>query len=195
MSNALQSDARRLAAASRRPSEPYLRQLMTEALQGNARSYDALLRAVTPLLMTFDGRRLHQGEADAQDLVQDTLMAIHMRRESYDGSRPFTPWLFAIARHKLVDHFRRRRVTTNIDELGDILRVEGFDEAIEARLDVEALLGSLPGKQAGAIRHTRLNGLSVTEAARKMGIGESDVKVSVHRGLKRLAGELEASAA
>ena len=195
MPNALRSPARPAAAGARRPSEPYLRQLMTEALQGQARSYNALLRAITPLLMSFYGRRLHQGEAEIEDLIQDTLMAIHMRRESYDGARPFTPWLFAIARHKLVDHFRRRRVSSNIDDLSEILRVEGFEEAIEARLDVETLLGSLPEKQAGAIRHTRLKGLSTAEAAMTMGIGESDVKVSVHRGLKRLAGVLEASAA
>lgn len=182
-------------SAAGRPSETQLKQLMLEGMRGDTRSYNALLRAVTPLLMSFYGRRMHHGEADVEDLVQETLLAIHTRRSSYDEARPFTPWLFAIARHKLVDHFRRRRVTSDIDELSDILRAEGFDEALEARIDIERLLEGLPAKQAGAIRHTRLKGLSVTEAARMMGIGESDVKVSVHRGLKRLVGELDSAAA
>ena len=195
MSTAAQLAARPATTGARRPSEIHLKQLMADAMIGDARSYDKLLRAVTPLLMSFYARRLHHGDAQVEDLVQDTLMAIHMRRESYDGARPFTPWLFAIARHKLVDHFRRRRVSSNIDDLSEILRIEGFDEAIEARLDVETLLSSLPEKQAGAIRHTRLKGLSTAEAALRMGIGESDVKVSVHRGLKRLAGQLEAGLA
>lgn len=178
-----------------RPSEIHLKQLMLEGMRGDARSYNALLRAVSPLLMSFYGRRMHHGEADVEDLTQETLLAIHTRRVSYDEGRPFTPWLFAIARHKLIDYFRRRRVSSNIDDLSNILRVEGFDEAIDARLDIERLLESLPRKQAKAIRHTRLKGLSVIEAASMMGIGESDVKVSVHRGLKRLVGQLEGAAA
>ena len=94
-------------SAAGRPSEIQLKQLMLEGMRGETRSYNALLRAVTPLLMSFYGRRMHHGEADVEDLVQETLLAIHTRRSSYDEERPFTPWLFAIARHELYAHFRR----------------------------------------------------------------------------------------
>lgn len=178
-----------------RPSETHLKQLMTGGARGDAKSYDALLRAVTPLLTSFYGRRLRDGAADVEDLIQETLIALHNRRGSYDQARPFTPWLFAIARHKLIDHFRRSRVHHPIDELSNILRVEGFEDVSNARLDTDRLLDRLPNKQSQAIRHTRLKGLSVAEAAKAMGIGESDVKVSVHRGIKALAGHLSVKAA
>lgn len=170
-----------------RPSEAQLKRLMLESLRGDTRAYTALLQAVRPLLSSFYNRRMRDHAADAEDLVQETLTAMYSRRGSYDGKRPFTPWMFAIARHKLVDHFRARRNHQPIDELSDILRVEGFEAASNARRDVHRLLDLLPKKQARAIRQTRLHGLSIAEAAAAAGIGLSDVKVSIHRGLKALA--------
>jgi RNA polymerase sigma-70 factor (ECF subfamily) len=167
-----------------RTTEQQLRGLMVSGLDGDAAAHAALLRAITPLLLGFYGRRLREGDGEVEDLVQETLIALHTRRASYDRDRPFTAWLFAIARYKLIDHLRRTRRAVPIDELD--LAAEGFEEASLARLDVARLLDALPAKQAGAIRDTRLNGLSVAEAATRAGIGESDVKVSVHRGLRAL---------
>lgn len=173
-----------------RPTEAGLKQLMLDAVQGNGKAYTALLRAITPLLTSFYGRRMGAGAAEVEDLVQETLIALHKRRSSYQPERPFTPWLYAIARHKLIDHLRARRFHDPIEDLGEILRVEGFHEASEARIDVARLLENLPFKQARAIRQTRLEGLSIAEAAVAAGIGLSDVKVSVHRGLKALAARM-----
>lgn len=178
-----------------RPSEGQLKQLMLDGMLGGRRACSALLHAVTPLLTAFYGRRLRDGAADVEDLVQETLIAMHVRRSSFDQNRPFTPWLFAIARHKLIDYFRARRSYQPIDELGEILRVEGFEDSSNARLDTDRLLRALPPKQARAIRQTRLKGLSVAEAAAAAGIGISDVKISVHRGLKTLAMQVAMSAA
>ena len=180
--------------ARQRTSEEELKLLMIQALNGDSRRYDALLRAITPLLTTFFMRRMNSHSGDVEDLVQDSLIAMHGRRTSYDRNRPFTPWLFAIARHKLIDHFRSRRSSQPIDELDEILRTEGFDDASNAQIDIERLLSSLSPKQSGSIRHTRLSGLSTAEAARTLGISESDVKVSVHRGMKILTSRLEAEA-
>jgi RNA polymerase sigma-70 factor (ECF subfamily) len=166
-------------------SERQLRTWMTGGLDGDARAHDALLHALVPLLRAFYGRRLRQAAADIEDLVQETLIAVHERRASYDRARPFTPWLYAVARHRLIDHLRRRREVP-VESLEEILVVEGFEEATAARMDVDRLLSSLPPKQARAIRDTHVKGLSISEAARGAGIGESDVKVSVHRGLKLL---------
>lgn len=178
--------------ARRRASEEELKLLMIQALDGNSRRYDALLRAITPLLTAFFMRRMTSHSGDVEDLVQNSLIAMHSRRASYDRNRPFTPWLFAIARHKLIDHFRSRHSSQPIDELDDILRTEGFEDASNAQIDIDRLLGSLSAKQSQVIRHTRLSGLSVAEAARTLGISESDVKISVHRGMKILASRLGA---
>jgi RNA polymerase sigma factor (sigma-70 family) len=173
-----------------RESEAQLRAWMTCGLDGDAAAHAELLHALVPLLGAFFGRRLPNAGADVEDLVQDTLLTVHEKRTTYDRGRPFTPWLYAVARYRLIDHCRRRRATVSVEDVLEILAVEGFEEAAVARMEVDRLLANLPPKQARAIRNTRLDGLSVSEAARNAGIGESDVKVSVHRGLKALAHRL-----
>lgn len=162
---------------------------MTGGLDGDATAHESLLRALVPLLRAFYGPRLRGSEADIEDLVQETLIAVHQKRVSYDRERPFTPWLYAVARHRLIDHVRRRREVP-VESLEEILVAEGFEEATAAQIDVERLLSTLPPKQARAIRDTHIDGLSVSEAAEGAGIGKSDVKISVHRGLKRLAARI-----
>ena len=173
-----------------RESEAQLRTWMTGGLDGDAAAHAALLRALIPLLRTFFGRRLPGAGADVEDLVQETLLAVHEKRATYDRGRPFTAWLYAVARYRLIDHCRRRRVTVCTEDLEQILVIEGFEEMTSASMDVERLLAGLSPKQAHAIRSTHLDGLSVAEAARSAGIGESDLKVSVHRGLKALAARI-----
>jgi RNA polymerase sigma-70 factor (ECF subfamily) len=130
------------------------------------------------------------GERDVEDLVQETLMSVHTRRTSYDRNRPFTAWLYAVARYRLVDYYRRRKLAVSIEEVDDVLAAEGFEERVTARMDVDKLLNTLSPKQARAISDTHLDGKSIAEAAAGAGIGESDVKISVHRGLKALASRI-----
>ncbi len=177
-----------IRSSSSRTTEVELKSRMIQGLDGDARSHAALLREVTPLLRSFFGRRLRDDHSEIEDLVQETLIAIHTRRGSFERDRPFTPWLFSIARHKLVDHFRRTVRHQPIDGLEEILVSEGFEQSSNAALDVDRLLQALPAKQARVIRETKINGLSVAEVAARAGISESDVKVSVHRGLKTLTG-------
>ncbi|MES2043968.1 MAG: sigma-70 family RNA polymerase sigma factor [Pseudomonadota bacterium] len=176
-----------------RASENDLRCLMINGLDGNAADHAALLRLLVPLLRAYYRRRANGGEDDIEDLVQETLIAVHTKRATYDRDRLFTAWLFAIARYKMIDHFRRVRRLQPIDGLEDVLVAEDFEKASSARLDVEELLDTLPAKQARAIRATRIEGLSVAEAAAANGVGESDVKVSVHRGLKSLMARIQGS--
>jgi len=172
-------------------NEDALRGLMIDGLDGDAAAHAALLRLLVPLLRGFYRRRASGSDDDIEDLVQETLIAVHTRRATYDRDRAFTAWLFAIARYKMVDHFRRGRRLCPIDGLEDMLIAEDFESASTARLDMEGLLADLPAKQARMIRATRLDGLSVAEAAQAGGIGESDVKVSVHRGLKALVARIQ----
>jgi RNA polymerase sigma-70 factor (ECF subfamily) len=173
-----------------RASEDQLRTMMIGGLNGDAVAHAALLRALVPLLHAFYRRRMRDGTDDIEDLVQETLIAVHTRRATYDLDRPFTAWLFAIARYKMIDHFRARRQTCTVEGLEEILATEGFEVASNARMDMARLLDGLPAKQADMIRATKIDGFSVLEAADRAGIGESDVKVSIHRGLKALAARI-----
>lgn len=173
-----------------RADEGQLRTWMIGGLNGDAAAHESLLRALVPLLRAFYRRRMACGQDDIEDMVQETLIAVHTRRATWDRDRAFTAWLFAIARYKMIDQFRRARRTVPIEGLEDILVAEGFESASNARLDIDGLLDTLPAKQARAIRATRLHGASVAEAALADGIGESDVKVSVHRGLKALGARI-----
>jgi RNA polymerase sigma factor (sigma-70 family) len=169
-----------------RTDEHDLRELMICGLDGDAAKHAALLRLLVVILRQYYRRRASGADDDIEDLVQETLIAVHVRRATYDRDRPFTAWLFAIARYKMIDHFRRTRRLQPIEGLEDELFAEGFEDESGARLDIEELLETLPPKQARSIRATRIDGLSIAEAAAKHGMGESDVKVSVHRGLKAL---------
>lgn len=173
-----------------RANEDQLRAWMIGGLDGDAAAHASLLRALVPLLRSFYRRRMSAGADDIEDLVQETLIAVHTRRGTYDRDRVFAAWLFAIARYKMIDQFRRNRRTVPIEGLEDMLVAEGFEESSIARMDIDDLLSTLPAKQAQAIRATRIDGASVAEAASAAGIGESDVKVSVHRGLKALAARI-----
>jgi len=172
-----------------RASEDQLKTWMVEGLDGNASSHARLLRALVPILRAFY-RRTMRDEYAIEDLVQETLIAVHTRRMSFDRDRVFKTWLFAVARYKMIDHFRRGRQTCPIDDVEDILASDGFEDAANARMDVDQLLAELPDKQSSLIRKTRIEGHSIAEMAGETGFGESDVKVSVHRGLKALAARI-----
>lgn len=174
-----------------RASEEQLRIWMIGGLDGDAGAYTALLGALVPLLRSFFGRRLRGAADDVEDLVQETLMAIHTRRGTYDRTRPFVAWAYAVARYKMIDQFRRTRHMMQIEGLEEILVAEGFEDACAARMDIDRLLGGLPRKQARAIRDTKVDGLSIAEAAQSAGLSDADVKVSVHRGLKALTARLK----
>ena len=171
-------------------SEAQLKEWMIAGLDGDAKAHTELLRALAPLLRAFFRPRLRGASDDVEDLVQETLIAVHTRRVTFDRDRPFTAWMYAIARYRMIDHFRRQRISVPIEDVETILVAEGFEDAVSAKMDVDRLLSGLTPKQARAIRDTHINGLSVAEAAARTQIGESDVKISVHRGIKALAARL-----
>jgi len=167
-------------------AEPRLKALMLAALDGDAAAYRELLRALALHLRAYFARRL--GPAEAEDLVQETLIAIHSRRASYDRTLPFTAWLHAVARYKLIDHLRRARLrrTLPLEEAESVTAGES-EESTTATRDVERLLAALPENKRRLVRQVRIEGLSVAEAAARSGLSESAVKVGVHRALKTLS--------
>jgi len=167
-----------------------LKTMMTLALDGDSTAYDALLRTLAPLLRGFFHRRVGSEDV-AEDLVQETLIAVHSRRATFDRARPFTAWLYGIARYKLADHFRRSHRLAEVGEVDSELEGPDLESANSAVIDVERLLALLPHKQGNAIRATKIEGLSLAEAASTAGISESDAKMSVYRGLKRLSARVQ----
>jgi RNA polymerase sigma-70 factor, ECF subfamily len=167
-------------------SETRLKALMLAALSGDAAAYRALLAALTPHLRAYFARRV--GMADAEDLVQETLIAIHTRRATYDTALPFTAWLHAIARYKLIDHFRRAGIRRTLPlEDAETVVAEEETESAGARRDVEKLLNTLPPARRELMRQVKIVGLSTAEAAQRTGMSESAVKVGVHRAMKALS--------
>jgi RNA polymerase sigma-70 factor, ECF subfamily len=167
--------------------ETRLKILMLAGLAGNAAAHRRLLEASAQRLRSYFGRRLGADAAEVEDLVQDTLVAIHSRRESYDPALPFTSWLHAIARYKLIDHLRQNKVRKQVPlDAEDEIAAPDDLEACLAAADVERLLAELPEKHRRSIRLTHIEGHSVAEAAAMTGRSESAVKVSVHRGIRRL---------
>jgi RNA polymerase sigma-70 factor, ECF subfamily len=172
--------------------EARLRSLMLAGLAGNAASYRVLLTELSRHLRRYFLRRMgHDHTADCEDLVQETLMALHARRVTYDANRPFTAWLHAIARYKLMDHSRRSKLspTVPIDDIEGLFADDEIDAAT-ARQDLDRLLETVPAQMRGLIRTVKIEGQSIADAAACSGLSESAVKVGIHRGLKALAARL-----
>jgi RNA polymerase sigma-70 factor (ECF subfamily) len=168
-------------------TEARLRALMLQGLNGDAAAHGRLLTELAELLRGFYMRRAGAFKSDVEDLVQETLIAVHNRRESYDRSQPFTAWVFAIARYKLVDAYRSRKVrATEALESAEELFAPDATPHVQATVDLDKMLGVLSPQQQMAIRKVKLEGLSVAEAARDSGLSEANIKISIHRGLKRL---------
>ena len=117
---------------------------------------------------------------------------MHARRSTYDTTRPFTAWVHAIARYKLIDYFRRarRRAEEPLDDADALFSVSDSN-SVEARIDVERLLRRLPEKSRRLVRDVKIQGLSTAEAAERNAMSESAVKVGVHRALKSLGAGIE----
>lgn len=164
--------------------EAELKDLMVRGLDGDATAHRRLLVMLSERLRGFFRRRLGDAAADAEDLVQETLMAIHTRRSTYDRRQPLEAWVYAVARHKLIDHFRRAKVRATVPlEAAGAVFVDSDADAGTAKADLDRLLSALPARQQALIRMVKIEGLSVAEAAERAGMSVSAVKVSVHRGL------------
>jgi RNA polymerase sigma-70 factor (ECF subfamily) len=173
--------------------EVALKALLLKGLTGDEAAHRTFLTEAAALLRAFFRARLRGRPEDAEDLVQETLVALHTRRESYDPHYPLTAWLYAIARYRLIDFLRRARHRNHASLDGiEVGESDPDYDASDAKRDVATLLDRLPEKQRTAIRMVKLEERSVKETAEATGLSESDIKISIHRGLKtlmRLMGE------
>jgi RNA polymerase sigma-70 factor (ECF subfamily) len=165
-----------------------------QGMAGDAAAYLEFLKELSAHLRGFFRKRLFRWPDDVEDLVQETLLAVHNQRHTYRPDQPLTAWVNAIARYKLVDLLRARAGREALSEpLNDELEVfaSSDTDAADARRDLGKLLAGLPDRQRLPIVHVKLQGFSVVEAAHMTGMSASAVKIGVHRGLKALAARIK----
>lgn len=174
--------------------------LFVAGRRGDERHYAEALRQCAAMLRRFVAGKLQRvapGMAgDAEDVVQECLLALHLKAHTYDAAQPFEPWLYAVARYKLIDLLRRRQPgrELSLDLLAETQEFADGNESTEpqAGADLAVLLAQLPDKQRRPIELVKLEGRSVADAAAATGLSVSAVKVGIHRGLKALAKRLAA---
>jgi RNA polymerase sigma factor (sigma-70 family) len=164
---------------------------MRAAISGDADAYRRFLVAVTPHLRAMARHRCRAAgaaEGDAEDIVQEVLLAIHLKRGTWDQSRPIGPWISAIVRNKLIDALRRRgrHMTVPIEDVIDTLGAE--DDARDASLrEIDSLLSQLNVRQREIVKSISVEGGSVRETADRLRMSEGAVRVALHRALRALA--------
>ena len=163
--------------------------LMAAAQEGDKAAANVLLTEAGVWLERYFRRRVTPHQID--DLVQEVLIAFYTKRATWDPSRPFLPWLAAIARYRWVDHLRKVYKHDAKELMDDDAVEDSEEEVVMARVSLDRLLAGLPEKQARVIEMVKIAGLSISEAAEKTGQSESLVKVNIHRGLKKLAAMVE----
>ncbi len=164
---------------------------MRSAMKGDTQAYHRFLCAVTPHLRAMARRRCDQFGApasEAEDVVQEVLLAVHLKRATWDTDRPIGPWLSAIVRNKLIDSLRRRgrHVNVPIEDVIETLEAEEQGDGLD-RMDAANLLQRLKDPQRDIVRSISLEGAGVRETAERLKMSEGSVRVALHRALKSLA--------
>ena len=166
---------------------------MVAAQRGDRASYDTLLHRVAGLVQAFVRKRAGDA-AWCDDVVQESLLAVHRARHTYDPARPFVPWLYAIVQNRFIDALRlqRRRFLRELDADAAPARGERAVQERDALLgDVRRAVRELPDNQRRVIELLKFEDLSVREVAARLGITETNVKVTAHRGYRALRRQME----
>lgn len=168
---------------------------MIASLDGDAEAYHSLLERLTGHLRAYYRRRFAQighGPAEAKDLLQEALIAIHTRRQTYDPLQPFTPWLHAIARYKFLDYLPRTKASFKDMRIDSVEQLMASSDVltVNSGLDLERLLSRISSKARRAIQYVTVEGPSVSDAAIRCGMSELAIKVAVRRGLKASASRI-----
>lgn len=162
--------------------------LMALSQAGDSAAHEAVLRACRNWLTRYFSGKIPSDQIE--DLVQETLISVHRKRATYDSTRPFIPWLAAIARYRWIDRLRTvYRQENNTAEM--VIDSIDPEEEISASISIERMLQMIPSKQSEAIRLVKLRGHSIAEAAQITTQSESAVKMNIFRGIRRLSALVE----
>ncbi len=172
--------------------EILLSALMRQSLNGDAESYRLLLKKVKELMTPFIASTLSKFGLSAscghEDVLQEVLLGVHLKRATYDHNQFFLPWMYAIARYKAVDFLRRNKASFKVvsfDEEFENLEI-GTAPDLSVNFDLQALCECLPTKQRDLLLLVKVEGLSIREVSKRTGFSHSDIKVTVHRALQSL---------
>jgi RNA polymerase sigma-70 factor (ECF subfamily) len=161
--------------------------LFRTALGGDEKAYGDFLNEAAALVRVWARRRAAYPGLDPEDIVQETLLAVHLKRHTWRNDGPVKPWLYAIARHKLVDALRRRGRHARV-ELGEVEEKLASEEAETARdWEIGRALEVLTPGQRSVVTAISVEGRTIAEAARSLGMNETAVRVALHRGLAAIA--------
>ncbi|MGD9922345.1 MAG: sigma-70 family RNA polymerase sigma factor [Pseudorhodoplanes sp.] len=166
-------------------------ELMRAARAGDGAAYERCLRDMAQALRPLVRRGLYRvgaNPAETEDVVQVVLIAVHLKRQTWDETRPIGPWIAGIARYKIVDAARRRgrRTDLPIQDFEDMLPAAAEPETVNER-DVARSLEALPEGQRKVVRAIAIDGVSIAVAAQSLNMSEGAVRVALHRGLGALA--------
>src|SRR6516225_533238 len=171
------------------PDDPWSR-MMRASIAGDEGAYRRLLEDISRSVRAMARAafaRAGTGDADVEDAVQETLLAIHLKRHTWDPGQPLAPWVYAIARHKVVDALRRRgrqRVEPLEDFQEFLAAPEGEDP--HALSDARRLLETLQPRQRDIVTSISLEGQSIAATAARLSMSEVAVRVALHRALRSL---------
>jgi RNA polymerase sigma factor (sigma-70 family) len=164
---------------------------MRAAMTGDAGAYRQFLASLAPHVRAVARSRcrsLGAPEGEVEDIVQEVLLTIHLKRGTWDQARPIGPWVAAITRNKLIDILRQRgrHITVPIEDFEDSLQAEDPTPELSTR-DIDTLLGHLKPQQREIVRSISLDGSGIRETADRLQMTEGAVRVTLHRALKALA--------
>lgn len=179
--------------------EKRLSGLMRKAQGGDSNSYRMLLLEIEKMISSFVKNsffRLGLGGADSwEDVTQEILLGIHSKRATYNPNQYFLPWLYSIARYKVIDHARASRTVSKFIDLElDLVQLDiAFpnNEEFNTNHDLKSLFDDLPKKQRDVLELVKIQGLTIAEAAVRTGFSHSDIKVTIHRAIKTLRERLQ----
>src|SRR5262249_43521415 len=164
---------------------------MRAANRDDRASYYRLLHELAPVLRGVINRgfaRYGLGSEDVEDVVQETLLALHLKRHTWDERRPLFAWVQAIAQNKLVDNLRRRgrRAQIPLVDVSETLAAHAPSAEMNG-VDAERMIARLKGRQRDIVLAITIEGVSAREVAERLGMTEGAVRVALHRALQSLA--------
>jgi RNA polymerase sigma-70 factor (ECF subfamily) len=177
-----------------------LREAFLKSRNGDQGAYHSfLLKISTPLRSYFRNACSPSDRENAEDLLQETLIAIHTKKHLYDETQPIMPWIYAIARYRLIDGFRRKKARPQT-----LSTPEDFEKLFATEITPETelatkqghsiaaheLLSNLSEKQRAIVTLAKIDEVPLAEIAEKYGMTVSAVKVTIHRALKDLRAKL-----
>jgi RNA polymerase sigma-70 factor, ECF subfamily len=167
--------------------EKELARLMREGIGGDERAYGEFLTRVAAIVRGFARRKVAESGLDAEDIVQETLLAVHVKRQTWREDAPILPWLYAIARYKLLDAFRARGRRVKIETEAAAAGFATIETERPRAQEIERALKTLSPGQRSVVEAVSVEGRSIRETAAGRGMSEAAVRVALHRGLNALA--------